>query len=97
MMSNLPKIIKRGPSKKEKLIDRKHALQKQLSDFGNNAGESQIWHMRAEIEAIDKKLKELDTEQFNNGSDKLKAMMDHQNKEMTTEQMMQLMKQKQAA
>ena len=77
-MSGLPKIINRGPSQKDKLTAEMHALEKEIEDLGSAVSESQIWHKRARIEAIKKEIKALEAKQFNAGSDKLKSMMEAQ-------------------
>lgn len=83
-MNELPKIIKRGPSKKDKLTERKHALEKEIQDLlSNGVSESQIWHKRAEIKTIEKELAQLNTQagKFNMGADLLK-----QNTPLSSEQ-----------
>lgn len=88
-MNGLPKIIKRGPSQKDKLNAEKQALEKEIQELiSNGVSESQIWHKRARVQAIDKEIKALETKGFNAGNDKLKSMMEAQNNQtMTPEQM----------
>lgn len=80
-MFELPKIIKRGPSKKDELNAEKQALEKEIRKLMEHGGvsESQIWHKKARIQAIDKEIKALETKGLNAGTDKLKSMMDAQN------------------
>ena len=85
-MSGLPKIINRGPSQKDKLTAEMHALEKEIEDLGSAVSESQIWHKRARIEAIKKEAK-----QFNAGSDKLKSMMEAQQGQSFSPDMMSAM------
>ena len=90
MMSGLPKIIKRGPSQKDKLNAEKQALEKEIRELMAHGGvsERQIWHKKARIQAIDKEIKALETKGLNAGNDKLKSMMEAQNNQtMTPEQM----------
>lgn len=100
MMSGLPKIINRGLSQKDKLIAEKQALEKELQELMAHGGvsESQIWHKRARIDAIKKKIKALETKGFNAGTDRLNSAMDAQNgQNFTPEQMAAIMQQKQVA
>ena len=79
-------------SNKQDLLAEKEQLQKELRDLGSVA-KSQVYHKEARIQQIDEKVN-----QFNKGSDKLKSMMEQQNAQnLTPEQMMQMMAQKQAA
>ena len=69
-------IIKQGPTKKEKLMREKNALEKELLEYGNNVSESQIWHKKARIKKIENQIKEIDQEKamsFNKATDKLKS------------------------
>jgi biotin operon repressor len=89
-MFELPKIIKSGPSQKDKLNAEKQALEKEIQELMAHGGvsESQIWHKKARIQAIDKEIKALETKGFNAGNDKLKSMMEAQNgKSLSPEQM----------
>lgn len=98
-MFELPKIIKRGPSQKDKLNAEKQALEKEIRELMAHGGvsESQIWHKKARIQAIDKEIKALETKAFNAGNDKLKSMMEPQKEQnLSPEQMAAIMQQKQA-
>ena len=89
-MFELPKIIKHGPSQKDKLNAEKQALEKEIQELMAHGGvsESQIWHKRARIDAIKKEIKALETKGFNAGTDRLNSMMDAKNNQtMTPEQM----------
>lgn len=71
-------IIKQGPTKKEKLMREKNALEKELLEYGNNVSESQIWHKKARIKKIENQIKEIDQEKamsFNKATGKLKSEM----------------------
>ena len=88
-MSGLPKLIKRGPSKKDTLTAEMHALEKEIQDLiSNGVSESQIWHKRARIDAIKKEIKALETKQFNAGADKLNSMMPQQQGQAISPEMM---------
>lgn len=80
-MFELPKIIKRGPSQKDKLNAEKQALEKEIQELMEHGGvsESQIWHKKARIQAIDKEIKALETKGFNAGTDRLNSAMNSQN------------------
>ncbi len=80
-MFELPKIIKRGPSQKDKLIAEKQALEKEIQELMEHGGvsEKQIWHKKARIQAIDKEIKALETKGFNAGTDRLNSAMNSQN------------------
>lgn len=99
MMSGLPKIINRGLSQKDKLIAEKQALESEIESYGTAVSDAQIWHKRARIEQIKKELAELNSpaNKFNAGTEKLNEMMAQKQTQLTPEQMMQLMAQKQAA
>lgn len=89
-MFELPKIVKRGPSQKDKLNAEKQALEKEIQELMERGGvsESQIWHKKARIQAIDKEIKALETKGFNAGNDKLKSMMEAQKEQnLSPEQM----------
>ena len=84
-------------SKKHDLLAEKEKLQKELSELGS-VSESQVYHKKARISQIDVEISELEKKQFDKGNDKLKSMMEQQNAQnLTPEQMMQIMAQKQAA
>lgn len=84
-------------SKKQDLLAEKERLQKELRDLGSVA-KSQVYHKEARISQIDVEISELEKKQFDKGNDKLKSMMEQQNAQnLTPEQMMQMMAQKQAA
>ncbi|MFQ6744686.1 MAG: hypothetical protein ACLRFN_01770 [Alphaproteobacteria bacterium] len=84
-------------SKKQDLLAEKEKLQKELSELGS-VSESQVYHKKARISQIDVEISELEKKQFDKGNDKLKSMMEQQNAQnLTPEQMMQMMAQKQAA
>ena len=84
-------------SKKHDLLAEKEKLQKELSELGS-VSESQVYHKKARISQIDVEISELEKKQFDKGNDKLKSMMEQQNAQnLTPEQMMQMMAQKQAA
>lgn len=74
-------------SKKQDLLAEKERLQKELRDLGSVA-ESQVWHKKARIQQIDEEIKKLETGQFNKGNDKLKSMMESQNAQGLTPEMM---------
>ncbi|MBO5662599.1 MAG: hypothetical protein J6S12_01920 [Alphaproteobacteria bacterium] len=89
-MFELPKIVKRGPSQKDKLNAEKWALEKEIQELMAHGGvsESQIWHKKARIQAIDKEIKALETKGLNAGNDKLKSMMEAQKEQnLSPEQM----------
>ncbi len=94
-MSELPKIIEHGPSQKEKLTVEMNALEKEIQDLMAHGGvsESQIWHKRARIGAIKKEIKELETKQFNMGTEKLNEMMAAQGQTLSPEQMAKIKQQ----
>lgn len=84
-------------SKKQDLLAEKEKLQKELSELGS-VSESQVYHKKARISQIDVEISELEKKQFDKGNDKLKSMMEQQNAQnLTPEQMMQMMAQKQAS
>lgn len=88
-MFELPKIIKRGPSQKDKLNAEKQALEKEIQELTSNGiSESQIWHKRARIDAIKKEIKALDTKQFNAGTDKLNSKMEQQQEQTVSPEIM---------
>ncbi len=88
-MFELPKIIKHGPSQKDKLIEEMQALEKEIQELTSNGiSESQIWHKRARIDAIKKEINALETKQFNAGSDKLNSMMKQQQGQTISPEMM---------
>lgn len=105
----LPKIIDRGKSQEDTLLERKAIIQKRLDEFRQHGGlsESQTGFLEKEIQAIDKKLQELKTpkvdrsdvaNKFNMAEDKIKSDMEQQNMQnLTPEQIMQILQQKQAA
>lgn len=71
-------IIKQGPTKKEKLMREKNALEQELLEYGNNVSESQVWHKKARIKKIENQIKEIDQKKamsFNKATDKLKSEM----------------------
>ena len=74
-------------SKKQDLLAEKERLQKELTELGSVA-ETQVWHKKARISQIDEEVRKLETNQFDKGNDKLKSMMEQQNKHgLTPEQM----------
>ena len=82
-------IIKRGPSQKDKLLEEKKNLEKELREL-SGVSEAQIWHKKARIKAIDKELAELEqskADKFKSASDKLNS--DMARKEMMMKMMMQ--------
>lgn len=80
-------ILQQPKSKKQELLAEKERLQKELRDLGSVA-ESQVWHKKARIQQIDEEVRKLETNQFDKGNDKLKSMMEQQNKHgLTPEQM----------
>lgn len=84
-------------SNKQDLLAEKEKLQKELSELGS-VSESQVYHKKARISQIDVEISELEKKQFDKGNDKLKSMMEQQNAQnLTPEQMMQMMAQKQAS
>lgn len=90
-------ILQQPKSEKQELLDRKEKLQKKLREL-DSVAESQVGYIKDEIERIDEKVRKLETNQFNKGSDKLKSKMEQQNAQnLTPEQMMQMMAQKQAS
>ena len=71
-------IIKQGPTKKEKLMREKNALEQELLMYGNNVSESQVWHKKARIREIENQIKKIDQEKamsFNKATGKLKSEM----------------------
>lgn len=89
-MFELPKIIKSGPSQKEKLTEELHKLEAEIEALGTAVSDSQIWHKKSRIEWIKKRIAELESPagKFNAGTDKLNDMMAAQNNQtMTPEQM----------
>ena len=87
-MSDLPKIVKRGPTKKDILNAELERLEKEIQNLGSAVAESQIWHKRARIDAIKKELAALNTPagKFNMGTDLLNQNMP-QNMQVNTEQL----------
>lgn len=89
-MFELPKIIKSGPSQKEKLTEELHKLEAEIEALGTAVSDSQIWHKKSRIEWIKKRIAELESPagKFNAGTDKLNDMMAAQNQQpqLTTEQ-----------
>lgn len=84
-------------SKKQDLLAEREQLRKELRDLGSVA-KSQVYHKEARISQIDVEISELEKKQFDKGNDKLKSMMEQQNAQnLTPEQMMQMMAQKQAS
>ena len=80
-------ILQQPKSKKQELLDRKEKLQKKLRELGSVA-ETQVGYIKDEIEQIDEEVRKLETNQFDKGNDKLKSMMEQQNKHgLTPEQM----------
>ena len=74
-------------SKKQNLLDEKKRLEKELMELGSVA-ETQVWHKKARIQQIDEEVRKLETNQFDKGNDRLKSMMEQQNKHgLTPEQM----------
>ena len=89
-MFELPKIIKSGPSQKDKLNAELHKLEAEIEALGTAVSDSQIWHKKSRIEWIKKRIAELESPagKFNAGTDKLNDMMAAQNNQtMTPEQM----------
>ena len=86
-------------AKKEDLIAEMHRLESEIESYGTAVSDSQIWHKKARIEHIKKQLAELDSpaNKFNAGAEKLNEMMAQKQTQLTPEQMMQVMAQKQAA
>lgn len=87
-MSEQQNIIKRGLSEKESLNAERQKLEKELMELGSGVSESQIWHKKARINEIKKEIKALDEKQFKSGNDKLKSMMESQNAQGLTPEMM---------
>ena len=84
-------------SKKQDLLAEREQLQKELRDL-DSVAKSQVYHKEARISQIDVEISELEKKQFDKGNDKLKSMMEQQNAQnLTPEQMMQMMAQKQAS
>lgn len=52
-------IIKRGPSQKDKLLEEKKALEKEIKEL-SGVSESQIGYKKARIKLIDKQLAKID-------------------------------------
>lgn len=91
-MSELPKIVKRGPSQKEKLTEELHKLEAEIEALGTAVSDSQIWHKKARIEQIKKELAEMESpaNKLNAGTEKLQEMMaarEQAGMQMTPEQM----------
>ncbi len=88
-MFELPKIIKSGPSQKEKLTEELHKLEAEIEALGTAVSDSQIWHKKSRIEWIKKRIAELESPaaKFNAGTDKLNDMMAAQQSQLTPEQM----------
>lgn len=86
-------------AKKEDLTAELHRLESEIEALGTAVSDSQIWHKKARIEQIKKELAELESPagKFNAGTEKLNEMMAQKQTQLTPEQMMQLMAQKQAA
>ncbi|MDW2958975.1 MAG: hypothetical protein R8M37_04195 [Alphaproteobacteria bacterium] len=63
-------IIKRGPSQKDKLLEEKKALEKELREL-SGVSEAQIGYKKARIKLIDKMLAQIDQ---SNGKDNNKEM-----------------------
>ena len=53
-------IIKKSPTKKQKLLAEKEKLEKQLLEYGSAVSESQIYHIKNRIKQIDKEIAELE-------------------------------------
>lgn len=90
-MFELPKIIKSGPSQKDKLNAELHKLEAEIEALGTAVSDSQIWHKKSRIEWIKKRIAELESPaaKFNAGTNKLNDMMAAQNQQpqLTPEQM----------
>jgi F0F1-type ATP synthase alpha subunit len=74
-------------AKKQDLLAEKEKLQKELSELGS-VSESQVYHKKARISQIDVEISELEKKQFDKGNDKLKSMMEQQNKHGLTQEQM---------
>ena len=89
-MFELPKIIKSGPSQKDKLTEELHKLEAEIEALGTAVSDSQIWHKKSRIEWIKKRIAELESPaaKFNAGTDKLNDMMaaQKQQSQLTPEQ-----------
>ena len=86
-------------AKKEDLIAEMHRLESEIESYGTAVSDAQIWHKKARIEQIKKELAEMESpaNKLNAGTEKLNEMMAQKQTQLTPEQMMQLMAQKQAA
>lgn len=74
----LPPVLKKQPSKKERLMHELRALEQELLEYGSNVSESQVWHKKAKIENIKKQIAEIDREKaksFGAATDKIKSEM----------------------
>ena len=94
-------IVKWGKSKKDRLTEEKNALNARIEELRQGgASEGQLWHMIARVEAIDKELAKLETPagKFNMATETLnETMVQNQSQQLSPEQIMQSMMQKQAA
>lgn len=65
-------------SKKAKLNAEIERLEKELTDLSDNLSESQVGYKRARIQQLKQELADVDKNQFNSASDKLKQDMAQQ-------------------
>lgn len=77
-MSEQESIIKKTPTRKQKLLAEKERLEKYLMEL-DAVSESQIYHIKAKIKQIDKEISEIDTKKFGNATDKLNQEMAQKN------------------
>lgn len=68
-------FIKHGPSKKERIQAEIDRLEAELLEY-DSASDSQVWHKKARIKSLKKKLQEPDAsaDNFNAGTDKVNDM-----------------------
>lgn len=78
-MSEQEPIIKKTPTRKQKLLAEKERLEKYLLELGDAVAESQVYHIRAKIKRIDKEIANIDTKKFGNATDKMKQDMAQKN------------------
>lgn len=93
-------LSKPGMSKLYDMEQELKKLQDELMNLGSSVADSQIWHKKARIEELKKKIAELNSpaEKFKAGTNKLKDMMaEKSDAQLSPEQLMQLMQQKQAS
>lgn len=82
---------KKEPTKRDLLLQEKRQLEEEIREYGQRVGESQIWHKRARIAAIEKELAgENKAARFAQANDKLKSQMPvQQNQNVDMQQIMQ--------